>query len=168
VRIALLIPLLAACHEAPKPDASASPSASAKVVASAVTSAAVTHAWFEGAWQGSFQAELLRIELATGGVKEWKQDDGKPASGPGQLKLVVSADGSVSGSASGALGELAVNGHVDGDRAALTLASADPDGFHGFVMATQTPEGMQGTLNASSADSLQVRQAKVTFTRATP
>lgn len=168
MRRAFLLPLLAACHEAPKPDVSASPPASVKAVASAVTSAAVTHAWFEGAWQGRFQAELLRIETAAGGVKEWKLDDGKPASGPGRIELAVTADGTVSGSASGALGELAVTGQVEADRVALTLASALPDGFHGFALASQSPEGMQGTLNASSADSLQVRQAKLSFTRATP
>lgn len=137
--------------------AAAPPSASAAPVA--------TKAWFEGAWQGSFAAELFRVETAAGGVKEWKQDDGKKAAGEGKLSLDVAADGSVTGSASGALGELTVAGRVDGDRAALTLASAEVDGFHGSVLATQTPDGMKGTLSASSGDSLQVRQAAVTLSR---
>lgn len=129
-------------------------------------SAAPAKAWFEGSWQGAFQAELLRIELPAGGVKEWKNDDGKKASGEGKLLLEAGPDGSVSGTASGALGDLTIAGQVDGDRAALTLTSAQPEGFHGVILATQTPEGMKGTLNASSGDSLQVRQAAVTLTRA--
>jgi len=163
VRSALLLPLLlVACQKAPKADAT--PVASASAIASA--SAAPARAWYEGAWQGSFQAELRRIEVAPGGVKEWKSDDGKHASGPGTLKLSVSADGTVDGTASGALGELLVTGHANGDRLALTLTPAEPDGFHGFAVASQTADGLQGTLNASSADSLQARQAKLTLSRA--
>ena len=101
-------------------------------------------------------------------MKAWKDDDGKLASGEGKLTLQAAADGSVSGSASGALGTLAIAGRVEGDRAALTFTSAEPNGFHGVIMASQTPEGMKGTLSASSADSLQVRQASVTLTRAAP
>ena len=101
-----------------------------------------------------------------GGVKEWKQDEGKQASGAGTLSLQTAADGSVTGTATGALGNLVVTGRVEGDRAALMLASAEADGFHGVILASQTPEGMKGTLSASSADSLQVRQAAVTLSRA--
>jgi hypothetical protein len=46
------------------------------------------------------------------------------------------------------------------------LQSAQPDGFHGVILASQTPEGMSGTLSASTGDSLRARQAKVTLTRA--
>jgi hypothetical protein len=100
-----------------------------------------------------------------GGVKEWKQDDGKKSSGEGKLSLAAGPDGDVTGSANGALGELKVTGRIDGDRAALTLTSAQADGFHGVILASQTPVGLKGTLNASSADSLQVRRADVTLTR---
>lgn len=162
-----LLPLLAACQKAPPPS-EAAPNASAAASATPVASAATPRAWFEGPWQGSFQAELSRVELAVGGVKEWKQDDGKRASGPGTLKLLIGPDGAVTGTGSGALGELTASGRADGDRVALSLSSAEPDGFHGVVLASQTPEGMRGTLNASSADSLQVRKADVTFARATP
>jgi hypothetical protein len=34
------------------------------------------------------------------------------------------------------------------------------------ILAAQTPEGMKGTLSASTADSLQVRRANVTLMRA--
>lgn len=163
MKLALLLLLATACQQSPSPTPAASSSAPAPAVSA--TAPAPAKAWFEGTWQGAFQAELLRVETV-GGVKAWKEDDGKLASGEGTLSLQVAADGSVTGSAGGALGTLAVAGRVDGDRAALTFASAEPNGFHGVILASQTPEGMKGTLNASSADSLQVRKASVTLTRA--
>jgi hypothetical protein len=125
-------------------------------------------AWFEGSWQGAFEAQLFRVEVPVGGVKEWKTDDGKRASGAATLKLAIGADGVVSGSASGALGELLVSGRAEAERVALSLRAVEPDGFHGFMLASQTPEGMRGTLNASSADSLSVRRAEVALSRAKP
>jgi hypothetical protein len=165
VKAASLLLLASACQQSPTPAAASS----AQTPASAAPAAAVAapiKAWFEGAWQGAFQAELFRVEVPVGGVKEWKQDDGKPASGEGKLSLRAEADGSVTGTTSGALGNLSVSGHVEGDRAALMLASTDSTGFHGLILAVQTPEGMKGTLSASSADSLQVRQGAVTLARA--
>jgi hypothetical protein len=159
--------LCAACQNSKPEAASSAPAASASATAAATapSASATAKAWFEGDWQGSFQAELFRVEVPAGGIKEWKQDDGKKASGEGKLSLVVSPDGTATGSANGALGDLSVNGRVDGDRAALRLASDQADGFHGTILATQTPEGMKGTLSASSGDSLQVRQASVILTR---
>ena len=72
----------------------------------------------------------------------------------------------MTGSATGALGDLALGGHIDGERASFVLSSPTADGFHGVILASQTPEGMQGTLNASSGDSLQARQGSVTISRA--
>jgi hypothetical protein len=169
VRYGWALLLLAACQNTKTESTTAATSASAVSALAAAPSASVapvaTKPWFEGAWQGTFTAELFRVETAAGGVKEWKQDDGKKAAGEGQLSLEIAADGSVTGNARGALGELTLTGRVDGDRAALTLASAEVDGFHGSVLATQTPDGMKGTLSASSGDSLQVRQAAVTLSR---
>lgn len=167
MRVAALLLLATACQQSPAPSPAAASSAAVKASAPA-PSAAPAKAWFEGAWQGAFQAELFRIEMPVGGVKAWKQDDGKQASGEGKLSLQAAADGSVDGTATGALGALAVAGRIDGDRAALSLSSPEPNGFHGVILASRTPEGMKGTLSASSADSLQVRQGAVTLTRAAP
>jgi hypothetical protein len=164
VRIALLLLLATACQQSPKTDAPAR--SAAPIVAAPSASATPPRASLTGAWQGVYQAELFRIELPAGGVKEWKQDDGKKSSGEGKLSLQAEPDGSVTGNASGALGELLIVGHVDGDRMTLTLTPAQSDGFHGVILASQTPEGVKGTLSASTADSLQVRQASVTLTRA--
>ncbi|HYP90282.1 MAG TPA: hypothetical protein VEQ59_19055, partial [Polyangiaceae bacterium] len=58
-RALLLFPFVAACQQAPKvePVAAASASASSAAVA-APPAAAAKRAWFEGAWQGAFKAEL--------------------------------------------------------------------------------------------------------------
>lgn len=165
MRYGFALLLCAACQNAKTDPAATSAAASASAVAAVPSAATAAKAWFEGDWQGSFQAELFRVEVAAGGVKEWKQDDGKKAAGEGKLSLAVSSDGMAAGTASGALGELSVVGRVDGDRAALRLASDEADGFHGTILAAQTPEGMKGTLSASSGDSLQVRRASVVLTR---
>jgi hypothetical protein len=162
----VLLLLLAGCRSPGDPPTRDAPAASAAPApVAAATPAASAKTWFEGDWQGSFKAELFRVETAAGGVKEWKQDDGKRGSGDGALSLQIAHDGSAQGTASGALGELVVSGRVDGDRAALRLASDEGDGFHGTILAAQTPDGMRGSLSASSGDSLQVRQASVTLTR---
>ena len=169
MRFAALLLLATACQQSPKADAALAEAAkaSAALPARAAPSAsAPPKAWFEGAWQGTFDAQLFRVEVPAGGAKEWKQDDGKKASGEGKLSFDAAPDGSVTGSATGALGDLSLSGHVDGDRAAFVLSSPAVDGFHGVILAAQAPEGMKGTLNASSGDSLQARQGSVTISRA--
>lgn len=163
---ALLLLLLAGCRNEtksePAPPVPTAAPASASVSAPA---APVDKPWFEGAWQGTFDAALYRIEMPTGGVKEWKSDDGKQASGKGQLAVEVSADGTASGVAKGALGELTVSGRFEGDRAALSLAPVTPGGFQGVILAARSGEDLKGPLSASSGDSLQVRRADVTLSR---
>jgi hypothetical protein len=167
VRLASLVLMAAACQNAPRSEAVPSASAAPAAPPSTVPSAApVEKPWFEGAWQGSFTAELFRVELPAGGVKEWKTDDGKQASGAGQLSLDVSPEGTAHGSASGALGELTVSGRFEGERAALALAPVTPGGFQGVLLAEKSSDGLKGTLRASSGDSLQVRRADVTLSRA--
>lgn len=169
MRLTLALLVVAACQNTPKseptPNASSVPASSA-AAPSPPAPKAPSKAWFEGAWRGAFQAELFRMEVPAGGVKEWKTDDGARASGPGELSLEVGADGTVTGSGKGALGELTVTGRFEGDRAALALAPATPGGFQGVLLATRTGERLEGTLSASSGDSLQVRRAAVTLTRA--
>jgi hypothetical protein len=167
VRILLALALTLGCQNASKEQPATAPSASA-AAAAPTASAAPAKAWFEGTWQGAYQAELHRIELAAGGVKEWKKDDGSQASGAGTLTLNAAADGSVTGTAKGPLGEQQVTGRVEGETAALSLVPGAPEGFHGVILASKTADGLKGTLQASSGDSLQVRKASVTLTKATP
>jgi hypothetical protein len=167
VRLAPLVLFAAACQNAPRSEAVASASSAPAAAPSTPPSAPPAEKpWFEGAWQGSFSAELFRVELPAGGVKEWKTDDGKQASGDGQLSLDVSPDGTALGNARGALGELTVSGRFEEERAALALAPVTPGGFQGVLLAEKSSDGLKGTLRASSGDSLQVRRADVTLSRA--
>lgn len=168
VSLLMSIPLLAACQgsgNAQKSDAPAA--ASTRSTASAApSSAAAPTAWYAGSWQGSYKAELHRVELPAGGIKEWKKDDGVQASGDGKLSLDIAADGAVTGKASGPLGEQAVAGRVEAERVALTLIPAEVNGFQGVILAAQAPEGIKGALSASTGDSVVVRKATVALAKA--
>lgn len=165
--VLVLLGLLASCKGSGKqqqPGASVAASGAASAAPSA--SAAAPAAWYAGSWQGSYKAELQRVELPAGGIKEWKKDDGAQASGDGKLTLEVGPEGEVTGKASGPLGEQVVSGRVEGDRLALTLTPSEPNGFQGVILAAQAPEGIKGALNASTGDSLVVRKATVALAKA--
>lgn len=166
MRSVFLLVLLLGCKGSPEQAPAAGSAAAPPPAAAPTASAASAKPWYEGAWQGTYKAELLRIETAAGGVKQWKEDDGSKASGEGKLSLEATSDGNVTGSATGPLGEHSVSGKVDGDRVALSLTPTQADGFRGLILASQADGGMQGTLNASTGDSLQARRATVTLARA--
>jgi hypothetical protein len=162
----LALLFLAACQGSGKEQAPPVASTAAAVSAAPSASAAPPAAWYSGSWQGTYQAELHRVELPAGGIKEWKKDDGAQSSGEGKLSFDVTAAGDVSGKASGPLGEQVVAGRVEGDRVALTLTPVEPSGFQGVILAAQAPEGIKGALNASTGDSVVVRKAAVVVAKA--
>ena len=163
----LALVLLAACQGSGKEQAPlGSASTVAAVSAAPSASAAPPAAWYSGSWQGTYKAELHRVELPAGGIKEWKKDDGAQSSGEGKLSLEAKPDGTVSGQASGALGEQIVSGRIEGDRVALKLTPATPEGFQGVILASQAAEGITGSLSVSTGDSLVVRKASVTLAKA--
>lgn len=171
-RLALLCSGAAlACREAPAPDARSNSSAAPapSVVAPPPSAAAVARPWYEGTWTGSYNANLNRIELAVGGVRAWKEDDGKAASGPGSIQLSVSKDGVVSGEAEGPLGPLGVTGSADDGAFRLVFAprSGELNAFRGAVVAVRKNDTVNGILRVSSGDSLTVRSAAVELTRTT-
>jgi hypothetical protein len=168
VKLLASLMLLLSCQGCQKDkahDPAPAPSASA-VAAAPSASAAPAAAWFEGSWQGTYKAELHRIETAAGGVKEWKKDEGAQASGEGKLSLEAKPDGTVSGQASGALGEQTVSGRIEGEHVALKLTPTDANGFQGTILGSGAAEGINGALSASTGDSLVVRKAAVTLVKA--
>jgi hypothetical protein len=168
--VSLLVawPWFVACQGSGKAQKSDAPAAASAAAApsGASSAAAPPSAWYAGSWQGSYKAELHRVELPAGGIKEWKKDDGVQASGDGKLSLDVAVDGGVTGKASGPLGEQTVSGRVEGARVALTLTPAETNGFQGVILAEQAPEGIKGALSASTGDSLVVRKATVLLAKA--
>jgi hypothetical protein len=164
-------------HEA-TPNAAASPSASVAASPSAAPSAVTVNATtqrFTGKWTGTYRAEAHRIELAPaqGGLPEWKVDDPKRGVGDGALSLVTDNDGSVSGTATGALGTETLRGAFDGDAftARLIPAAGDANGFAGTLTATRAPGGgdrFTGTLRAGSPDGVRARTGTFTLAMNAP
>src|SRR5688500_7767279 len=97
--------------------ASASAPASVAAAAPAAASAKPAPAKIAGEWTGTYDARHYLIEMSKkeGAVKEWQADKGEANSGKGELTLRIAEDGSVSGSSTGALGELVITGEFDGE-----------------------------------------------------
>jgi hypothetical protein len=139
------------------------PATSAQTSTAPLTSVAApkTKPWFSGEFSGSYEAKLAPVEVTVGAVREWKSDDGKLSSGPGKLTLRVDDDGMVDGSSEGALGADQASGKVEDDTLRVTLAPTDPSGLRGVLVATRDGDGFNGSIQASSSDSLRVRSATV-------
>jgi hypothetical protein len=141
-----------------------SPGASAALLAptaSAAAPAAKPKPWFSGAFQGTYEAKLAPVEVKVGAVREWGADDGKASSGPGKLELKIDDDGVVDGAGDGALGASHASGKVEDDTLRVVLAPDHSSGLHGVLVATKDGAGFRGSIEASSSDSLKVRQAAI-------
>jgi hypothetical protein len=101
------------------------------------------------------------VTVKVGAVREWAADDGKAASGAGKITLTIADDGAVDGTSEGALGAGHVTGKVDDDTLRVQLAPSDDAGLHGVLVASREGDGFKGAIQASSGDSLRVRQAAI-------
>jgi hypothetical protein len=140
------------------------PAASAAApIASAITASptAKVKPWFSGAYQGSYEAKLAPVQVKIGAVKEWATDDGKASSGQGKLELEIDDEGLVDGASEGALGAGRATGKVEDGTLRVVLAPNETTGLHGVLVATRDGDGFRGSIEASSGDSLRVRQASV-------
>ncbi|MCC6216415.1 MAG: hypothetical protein IT376_16255 [Polyangiaceae bacterium] len=176
---ALLAPALAvaACQgerAAPGPAASASVAAVASVSAAgpapSASAAASAHP-LAGEWRGDYEAKLHRIEMSPklSGLKAWSQDDGARGSGSGSLAVSVAADGTATGETSGPLGAAKLAGAVEGEgELRLTLRPPAPAAstFSGTLLLELRGESLEGTLHASTGDSLVVRGGTAKLGRA--
>jgi len=121
-----------------------------------------------GQWNGTYEARPYRIEMSKkeGAVREWSADQGASHTGKGTLTVDIAEDGSASGSAKGPLGELAVTGEVDDSLLRLRFTPVDPGlapAFTGMLVAKREGDAFTGRLQASSGDSLIVREASVSL-----
>ena len=123
--------------------------------------AAKAKPWFSGGFSGQYEAKLAPVDVKVGAVREWAADDGKAASGAGKLTLTIDDDGLVDGTTEGALGAGHVTGKVDNDTLRLQLSPDDNAGMHGVLVASREGDGFKGAIQASSGDSLRVRQAAI-------
>jgi hypothetical protein len=123
-----------------------------------------------GEWSGTYDARHYLIEMSKkeGAVREWQADKGEAHSGKGELNVRIADDGSVSGSSTGPLGELTVSGEFDGERLRLQLSPVNPEkqpAFFGNLLAERKGEVFKGRMQASSGDSLTVRDAPAQLRR---
>lgn len=177
-RLSLLaLLLLSACSKTPSRGAAPVASASAAIAAASASAAAVAAApkaaWFVGTWKGDFAVARRDSTTTTkeGGPANWEKDDGKKLAGPGSLQLTVDAAGDLTGSLSGALGELLLRGRIDGEelRASLVAKSEDPTAIHnGYIALLHQGDALKGTLSAATGDAQTLRQAVLELKKAAP
>lgn len=156
---------LVSCKGNPDSSANVASSASAAApLASAsaeVATAAKAKPWYAGEFQGAYEAKLAPVDVKVGAVREWSKDDGKAASGPGTLDLKIGDDGVVDGTGEGALGPSHASGKVEDDTLRVVLAPNETTGLRGVLVASKDGAGFKGSIEASSGDSLTVRQAPI-------
>ena len=143
------------------------PSARAPAQASASTSAIASgspapQASAGAAWSGDYLAKKSAIELPKKITDEtWKKDPGDTMVGPGKLSLSLSG-GSVSGTASGALGEQVASGTFDGKSLHVSLNPkdpTDPSAMTGTAVGDLSDGAIKGILRCSGPDAVAVREA---------
>ena len=126
--------------------------------------------WFVGKWEGTYEARHYLIEMTKkqGKVRAWEQDDGGKASGKGKISVTIAKDGMAEGETTGPLGKLEAVGKLEESSLRLRLRVVPPiaDGgkiFNGFILLDRVAgkDEFKGTLQASSGDSLTVRDAPV-------
>ncbi len=146
----------------PAPSASASAKASAAVSAKPAPPPAP---WFVGSWQGTYDAQHYLIEMTKkqGGVREWSEDDGGAGEGEGKITLQVTEEKTITGTASGPLGDMVASGQVDEESFRVRLSPKSPGerAFNGVFVAKRKGESLSGRLQASTGDSRTVRDAPV-------
>ncbi|HWZ93321.1 MAG TPA: hypothetical protein VNW92_30885 [Polyangiaceae bacterium] len=142
-------------------DAAPSMSAAPPPSASVAVAAPPAKPWFSGDFQGNYEAKLAPVEVKTGAVREWAADDGKASSGPGKLDLKIDDEGVVVGTGDGSLGASQASGKVEDDTLRVVLSPNDGTGLRGVLVATRDGEGFRGSIEASTGDSLRVRQAPI-------
>lgn len=151
----------AASGSAPVASAPASAAASGSAAAPAGSGSAAATADAKGL-AGEYTAKKATIEPPEK-VPDvtWKKDTGDKMVGPGKLELKV-ADGMVSGTASGALGDQIVAGTFDGKELKFSLIPKDhqaPEAMSGTGVGEMGASGITGTLRCAGKDGVVVREA---------
>jgi hypothetical protein len=166
--------LLAVCacrKSSPAAEAVASASAAPAIasVVSAVPSAAPAPNALAGTWSGVYRAVHHPVQMdKKEALPAWAKDDQKIGVGEGKLELVVGPNGSVSGTSTGALGELVVSGRAEEGIVRATLMPRDPSvegSFQGYFVGQPVGDRIAGQLQVSSGDGAVVRRASVDLDR---
>lgn len=121
-----------------------------------------------GVWTGTYQAKASTLYLPdTPEMKrvKWRGDEATAGLGAGDLSLTFDPDGRVHGESKGALGTLAVEGRVDGERVAATLRPMNAeDGFTGTLEGTKKGNALGGLMNLTDYNAGLLRAATFALT----
>lgn len=125
-------------------------------------------AWYGGHWKGEFVAAKRQPGLSAkeGAPAAWDKDDGKRFAGPSTLEVNVDSSGNVTGRVTGALGDLAVRGKIDGDELRANLVPKTQDVAtiqNGYVVLTHEADSLKGRLSAATGDALVMRHSEMTL-----
>lgn len=153
--------------------AAASPSGSASASAVASSSAApapsaspssASSATITDNFAGGYDAKKKKMKLQAGASEPfWGLDKGKVAVGKGEVKLSVWSDGRVTGTLTGPLGDLTVEGYSEERALTGTLTPKEPGGFRGTIAGKIEGNKFVGRIEASSRDVTLVRESAVTL-----
>lgn len=166
-----------------KPEATATSAASAASSASPMASAAPAASSaapvdpdlgkgpppaVQGGFKGPFTAKVGVVTLQKD-VKDttdaWGKDPGKEAIGPGSLELTIT-NTRVSGTGAGSLGDLTLEGVIDGKEVRTVLNPKDPRAPHamtGIFTGVVKDGKIVGKIRTSSKNGNVVREAEVTL-----
>lgn len=151
----------------PKPTTTASTPADAPPAASSAAEAKSDDAKGTGSFSGKFEAKASELYLPDTKemARKWRTDESDEGLGPGELTLSIADDGTVTGTVSGALGALILNGHAEGDivTATLTRAKDDHDGYTGTLQATRKGAQLEGEMNLTRYNANTLRRATFTL-----
>ena len=120
-----------------------------------------------GRWRAQAEAEKTSVRLAPAvPTKTWARDNGKKASGTITLSITIDADGRITGSISGALGNLTVMGKADQTRLRAVVTSKSPgddDSMNGVLTAAFNSGALTFKLRTSGPKGNIVRGASGTL-----
>ena len=147
------------------PAPTAAPSGSAATSASVATSTSAAPEALAGTWEGSYEAKKGSVALPSG-VKDKirAKDDGKVATGPGKVTVVVDASGGVTGKGEGALGKFTLSGKAEDRTLRATVLPEDPqtaNAMTGVLICMLNDGAMKGEIRAAGPDANLVREATV-------
>lgn len=148
------------------PAVSASASASATPPPGPASSAT---AGAKGTFKGAFTAKVGSVttpkDIKDSTVAPWAKDPGKESVGPGSLEIVIEGT-RVSGTGKGSLGDLVLEGMIDGNDVRAIVNPTDPNAptaMTGVFSGTVSAGKIAGTIRASGRNGNIVREASVTL-----
>jgi hypothetical protein len=123
-----------------------------------------------GVWHGRYEAKKGSIELPPKVPgKTWDKDDGKVATGAGDVTLEIGPDGTVKGTAAGALGKQVVSGHLEGTMLRTSVMPEDPataPAMSGVLVGVVKGETIHAEIRvAGGADASLIRESKIELAR---